>query len=79
MREPLFADESTVRPNHRRERVMLVGIEGDIFHLLRLLSTADAVEYCATPTVISPWVEAQRFHPIKGRWFKSSPRNHGGR
>jgi hypothetical protein len=24
-------------------------------------------------------VEAQRFHPIKGRWFKSSPRNHGNR
>src|SRR5439155_5493618 len=36
---------------------------------------ADAVECCPTPTVISPWAEAQRFHPIKGRWFKSSPRN----
>ena len=28
VREPLFADQCTVRPNHRRERVMLVGIEG---------------------------------------------------
>ena len=36
---------------------------------------ADAVECCPTPTVISPWAEALRFHPIKGRWFKSSPRN----
>jgi hypothetical protein len=38
MREPLFADEPTVRANHRRQRVMLVGIERDIFHVLRLLS-----------------------------------------
>ena len=44
MREPLFADESTVGPNHRRERVMLVGIEGDIFHLLRLLSRLNTAE-----------------------------------
>src|SRR5262245_3039153 len=33
---------------------------------------ADAVERCPTPTVISPWAEAQRFHLIKGRWFKSA-------
>jgi len=38
MREPLFADEPTVRPSHRRQGVMLVGIERDIFHVLRLLS-----------------------------------------
>src|SRR4030095_11478656 len=38
MREPLFADEPTVRANHRPQRVMLVGIERDIFHVLRLLS-----------------------------------------
>ena len=38
MGEPLFADEPTVRPSHRRQRVMLVGIERDIFHVLRLLS-----------------------------------------
>jgi hypothetical protein len=73
MREPLFADELTVRPSHRRQGVMFVGIERDIFHVLRLLSAADAVECCPTPTVISPWAEAQRFHPIKGRCFKSSP------
>ena len=38
MREPLFADELTVRASHRRQGVMLVGIERDIFHVLRLLS-----------------------------------------
>jgi len=38
MREPLFADELTVRPSHRRQGVMFVGIERDIFHVLRLLS-----------------------------------------
>ena len=38
MREPLFADELTIRPRHRRQGVMLVGIERDIFHVLRLLS-----------------------------------------
>jgi hypothetical protein len=37
---------------------------------------ADAAECCPAPTVISAWAEAQRFHPIKGRWFKSSPGNH---
>jgi hypothetical protein len=25
-------------------------------------------------TVVWPWAEAQRFHPIKGRWFKCAPR-----
>ena len=38
MREPLFADQPTVRPRHRRQGVALVGIERDIFHRLRLLS-----------------------------------------
>ena len=38
MREPLFADEPTVRPSHRRQGVMLVGSERDIFHVLGLLS-----------------------------------------
>jgi hypothetical protein len=38
MREPLFTDDLTVRSSHRRQRVMFVGIERDIFHVLRLLS-----------------------------------------
>jgi len=38
MGEPLFADELTVRPSHRCKCVMLVRIERDIFHVLRLLS-----------------------------------------
>jgi len=36
VRDALFANELTVRPGHRRQRVVLVGIERDIFHLLRL-------------------------------------------
>src|SRR5262249_1431558 len=35
-----------------------------------------AAECCPTHTVTSPCAEAQRFHPIKGRRFKSDPRNH---
>jgi hypothetical protein len=38
MREPLFADEPTVRPSHRRQGVMFVSVERDIFQVLRLLS-----------------------------------------
>jgi len=38
VREPLFADELTVGPSYRRQRVMFVRVERDIFHLLRLLS-----------------------------------------
>ena len=36
VRDALFADELAVGPGHRRQRVVLVGIESDIFHLLRL-------------------------------------------
>ena len=36
VRDALFADELAVGPGHRRQRVVLVGIERDIFHLLRL-------------------------------------------
>jgi hypothetical protein len=36
VRGALFADELAVRPGHRCQRVVLVGIERDIFHLLRL-------------------------------------------
>jgi hypothetical protein len=52
MREPLFADDLTVRPSHRRQGVMLVGIERDIFRVLRPPLAAHAVECCPTPTVI---------------------------
>ena len=34
--DALFADELAVRPGHRCQRVRLMGIERDIFHLLRL-------------------------------------------
>ena len=35
---PLFADKLTVRPSYRRQRVVFVCVERDIFHRLRLLS-----------------------------------------
>jgi hypothetical protein len=38
VRDALFADELAVRPGDRRQGVMFVGIERDIFHVLRLLS-----------------------------------------
>ena len=36
MCDPLFTDETAILPDHRRQRVVLVGIERDIFHELRL-------------------------------------------
>jgi hypothetical protein len=36
VRDALFADELAVRPGHRRQGVVLMGIERDIFHRLRL-------------------------------------------
>jgi hypothetical protein len=38
MHDPLFANQPAVWSHHRRERVALVRIEGDILHRLRLLS-----------------------------------------
>jgi hypothetical protein len=61
MLDPLLADHLPVGPGHRRQRVVLVGIERDILHLLRLLSAASAAGF---PTRTIPRArEAQRFHP----------------
>src|SRR5262249_2993490 len=38
MRDPLLTNQPTIRSYHRRQRVALVRIEGDILHRLRLLS-----------------------------------------
>src|SRR5262249_36722186 len=49
MGQSLFADRPPVHPRHRGQGVMLVGIERDIFHLLRLLSRLTPPE-CFTHT-----------------------------
>jgi hypothetical protein len=52
---------------------MLVGIERDIFHLLRLLPRLTPPSVSLTHTVKRPRAEAQRFHAIKtlsgGQWL----------
>src|SRR4029450_9468538 len=67
MGQPLFADQPTVRPGHRGQGVMLVGIERDIFHLLRLPSRLTPPSVSLTHTVKRPCAEAQRFMPSKPR------------
>ena len=74
MREPMSPNRS--RKRHRRQRVVLMSIERDMFRLLRLPRGQWAAEWYPTHTVTSPHAEAQRFHPIKGRRFKSDPHNH---
>src|SRR3989442_5959799 len=75
MREPLFADEPTRPAEPPTPGCNVCGHRTRYIPCAAPPLAADAVECCPTPTVISPWAEAQRFHPIKGRWFKSSPRN----
>jgi putative transposase len=66
MRDPLFADQPPVRPRHRGQGVMLVGIERDIFHLLcLLLSRLTPPSVSPTHTVTSRAGETQRFHAIR--------------
>jgi len=36
MCDPLFTEDAAIGLDHRRQRVVLVGIESDIFHVLRL-------------------------------------------
>src|SRR5439155_2976782 len=65
MGQALFADQPPVRLRHRGQGVMLVGIERDIFHLLRLLSRRTPLSVSPTHTVTVRARETQRFHAIK--------------
>jgi hypothetical protein len=65
MGQALFADQPPVRPRHRGQGVMLVGIERDIFHLLRLLSRLTPPSVSPAHTVTVRARETQRFHAIK--------------
>src|SRR4029450_10556328 len=65
MGQALFADQPPVRPRHRGQGVMLVGIERDIFHLLRLLSRLTPLSVSPTHAVTVRARETQRFHAIK--------------
>jgi len=71
MGQALFADQPPVRPRHRGQGVMLVGIERDIFHLLRILSRLTPPSVSPTHTVTVRAWETQRFHAIKmpSRWL----------
>src|SRR5439155_22793934 len=73
MREPLFADELTVRPSHRRQGVMFVGIERDIFHLLRLLSRLTPSSVVQRPRSSHPWRRRSAFIPSKVAGSNQAP------
>jgi len=65
MLNPLLAEEPAIRLGHRCQRVMLVRIERDILHRLRLLSAAPTAGVLVSARRIPCAQEAaQRFHTI---------------